>query len=309
MGAAIASQSAHTPPSSAFAQAAKAGPDYPRFLEKDPIGSTRMLQLIRGRAYNMSAYVATPEPFLDLVRSGKMFELSHALPVSISQREDLSRRSSGAGNLSELFGSGSRMPPSRDLSSMSEFTRALHGTILPALEDQPLARADWMTLATTMAEIEIKIGGVEGWKTAYEYMQRTLTNCIARREEFGSVNLNDLSTLIVESMALKAAHPQQRGGSSSAFTSNNGGGGGCGSGRNRGSARSDGRGASVAKRVCFDWNSGSCKRGSSCNYPHACNKCGGASHTGAKCTVSKEGAAGASVDPNPLAPATKKKDK
>ena len=86
------------------------------------------------------------------------------------------------GGLSALM-DGVKLPPVREVTSMSDYMCALISTILPALIEQPAALSDWLTLTRSMLELERRTAqrGGDGWKTAQSYMQRMLQRPAVQR--------------------------------------------------------------------------------------------------------------------------------
>lgn len=273
----------------AFAAAAKHGDPYPRFLDRSAVVAKDLAEVARARAFNGSAYIAPLPELIEYIQSGRLTNVAYALPVPCESRGDLG--ATGESEVSRLATllNGTKMPAPKELMCMGDYMRAFVGTIIPALIQQPQALGDWCSLTLSMLEMEMKADGPEfrnkgthGWRLAHSFLQRTLTNKVARRVEFGTVDFNIASELSIELAAAR--------------TSGRGGGGGGGGDRKGDKSRhgerppGGGKGANKGEGTCHGFNSAKgCSR-TDCKFKHVCSTCKG-THASVVCTKTPAAAA------------------
>lgn len=289
---------------SALAEAAKAGAPYPRFEETMPISARALVDSIHDRSFDGSAYTRPSDALLSYIRSGKLVDVGFALPLSVEAREETTRRSN-MGGLSALM-DGVKLPPVREVTSMSDYMCALISTILPALIEQPAALSDWLTLTRSMLELERRTAqrGGDGWKTAQSYMQRMLQRHVARRDSFGNNDLEIVNQLLLDGAFSSQAHNRSHGtaganapsswsNTSSKQAAARGSGPGSGSGKPLSAAAGP-----RSPEPCHHFNDSRGCHKQVCRYTHICSSCKGnhsvtACSKGSKATASKPAAAAA----------------
>lgn len=206
---------------------------------------------IVNRAVGASASQRPSEKLIELVRSGKLVSVGHAIPRLLATAQ--------AGDEANAIGSmlfteagtiiqqGKNAPP--PVPSSQAFCMALFGTILPALIDRPMAMLEWMALARTALQIEAEPRS--NWTRASSYIDQLLQRRIPQRKGISEPSDAVLRTIRnMESFA-----PQGAGGPS------------------RMERQPDSRRG--GDNVCNSWNHGTCERGAACRYRHACAHCGG----------------------------------
>ena len=238
------------------------GDPMPHFNEAGAI--THLAALLQGsEAYLGPNYVPPSASLINLIRSGKLVEVGYATPITIAQAAS----SNSAGTTTSTVGAGEdgalritdtiKAPP---LVDSYQFVFTLVSTILPALIDRPEALNDWLTLARTVLTLERD----RNWTKAARYLERTLVRCVHQRKSFGPCERGVLEAVIHENAPASSSS----------------------SSRDRAAAPTAASAASakVAPRtqreqrdlsaVCKKYNTGTCDRGESCFYEHACSNCG-----------------------------------
>ena len=187
-----------------------------------------------------------PEPDLLLcIQSGLFEQLGWAVPTRHAD--------AAPAETMQLDMHGSRMqirhaqdgPPCPPLASMSQFTRALVCTILPALISRPAAMVQWLALARTVAELDER----KGWPEASRYLTQVLYERCRQRLPFAPVSQSSLDAARYVPAGFTPVGKDV-----------------------------------VAGRSCSMYNFGrdGCTHGQSCKYAHVCAHCG-AQHPAKAC--------------------------
>lgn len=245
-----------------FLARAQKGAVFPVFASTVALSSDEVF-VVLAQAFKASAYDPPSPELLELIRSGKL--LAEDLGWCLPRRRNARPEDALVFVLNEQgqvvpapLGSAPAL-----LSSHALFT-ALTSTILPALEDRPAARAEWLALARTALELEADWG----WPAALEYVSQLLGERVAQRKAFAEPSRSCLATV---------EHARSRPGSLPAFASG-------------GPVSVVTTHAPPRKKdeACHHWNNGVCSR-EPCQYQHCCAICS-SNHTKADCP--KKGGAG-----------------
>ena len=220
------------------------------------------------RAVGASATQRPSDKLVELIRSGKLVNVGYAIPRLLSTAQ-AGEEANAVGSMlftesGTIIQQGKNTPP--PVPSSQAFCMALFSTILPSLIDRPAAMLEWMALARTALHIESEPRS--SWTRANAYVDQLLQRRIPQRKGISEPCDAVLRTLHnTESFAQHGAGGPSR------------------TDRRPDSRRSDGA-------TCNQWNyDGSCPRGESCRFRHACLNCGG-QHQVKACT---KGSSSASV--------------
>ena len=259
-----------------FERMTRHGPPHPLFSGPTAGAAVPIPDAIAtvNKAVGASATQRPSEKLIELVRSGKLVSVGFAIPRPLDSGQTGDEANAIGGMLftdaGPVLHHGKSAPP--PVQSAQAFCMALFSTILPSLIDRPAAMLEWMALARTALHIESEPRS--SWARANAYIDQLLQRRIPQRKGISEPCDAVLRTLhSTESFAQHGAGGPSR------------------TDRRPDSRRSDGA-------TCNQWNyDGSCPRGESCRFRHACLNCGG-QHQVKACT---KGSSSASV-PNQRPP-------
>lgn len=233
-----------------FERQALAGAPYPRFEDVDPMSVADANTAMLG-AYNSADYAMASASLRMLIQCGKLVNVGEALPIrtdAVGSAAPASVTIDTGTGLARL----STTAKGAVLTSLTDFMRALIGTIIPSLIQQPKAVIDWCTMSMTVMEL----ANSQGWDTANQYLSKSLARSVEQRVPFGAQNPAILQDILIKKVAASRGNNQQQ--SNTANTNN----------RRNEPKRRDGE-ASSTDDVCQEWNFRNCTV-TGCTLRHQC---------------------------------------
>jgi len=223
------------------------GEKFPRFKADPASYSVKKAFEDMRKSYYGANFVQPSDAMINLIQSGKLRAIGHAMPKSTKEELESDGRDNTEAKLS-IDAKGLRVSESFSaprVNSLTSFLKIITGAIVPSLIMQPQALLDWIALTRSV----ILLTEQYGWDSAYSYFATALTNGVANRTPFGEVDMVSFNGMMAK-MQVGNFGIQRSG--------------------------ADDSSSSSSSRPCRFYNSPrGCKRSSSaCDFPHICSNYG-----------------------------------
>lgn len=197
-----------------LAALAEVGSPWPIYEQRGQMTAEQAVNIAATSLHNRK-FLATSKGLVKYVQSGRMVDPAFAVPAStLSLPRPRERETMSVDGYVTMQAERKLLvQPLVPLSSMRDYSAALVSVILPALEEQPWARQQWLLLTRGAIEIE---RNTEDWSKAKGYILESLRTKAETAQPFGAddpeISLPILNEATIRAQIAKAAqgfHPQK----------------------------------------------------------------------------------------------------
>jgi hypothetical protein len=252
-----------------------AGPAHPLFARPKEVTEAQEEAAVKAAldimrvSYGARGYEYPSAPLRALIQSGRLLNIGFAMPIREGLPVSVDPSVLIDGKTVNL--SSSSLPVAPLVPNLAAFLDGVFAIILPTLTARPAAQLQWMALARSAIQLEMKFG----WKETQRYISVVLADRLRKEEglakadlEFVQENFTSLARGGFAATTAPAARTQQGGSAAGGSVP---------------------QAAGKWSGTCDQWNDNAkvCERpdGAQCRFLHACDVCRATTHTAKECSV------------------------